>query len=143
MPWVLVAVGPCIWGALVVSWRPADADGGGVCGAWNGLVDFWIMHGMVMDETLHVLPGGRVGELFRVCQQEVFAVYHLSRCSTDCFSLELRCCLHRAFRVVGEVSVYGLCRRPSHGGFLDQGIPEEVFRGLVCVAVGWPAFVLP
>ena len=34
------------------------------------------------------------------------------------------------------------CHRPSHGGPLDQGIPEEVLGGLVCVAVGWPAFVL-
>ena len=42
-------------------------------------------HGMVMDETLHLFPGGEVGELFRVCQQEVFAVYHLGRCSADCF----------------------------------------------------------
>ena len=40
---------------------------GGVCVAWSGLVDVWVMHGMVMDETLHVLPGGRVGGLFRVC----------------------------------------------------------------------------
>ena len=36
----------------------------------------------------------------------------------------------------------GLCHRPSHSGFLDQGIPEEVFGGLVCLALGWPAFVL-
>ena len=59
--------------------------GGGVCGARSGLVDFWVMHGMVMDETLHVFSGGGVGELIRVCQQEVFAVYHLGRCSADCF----------------------------------------------------------
>ena len=39
----------------------------GVCGARSGLVDVWIMHGMVMDETRHVFPGGWVGELFRVC----------------------------------------------------------------------------
>ena len=48
-------------------------------------MDFWVMHGTVMDETLHVFPGGGVGELFSVCQQEVFAVYHLGRCSADCF----------------------------------------------------------
>ena len=36
----------------------------------------------------------------------------------------------------------GLCHRPSHGGFFDQGIPEEVFGVLVCVDVGWPSFVL-
>ena len=44
--------------------------------------------------------------------------------------------------VFGEVSVQGLCHCPSHGGFFDQGVPEEVFGGLVCVAVGWPSFVL-
>ena len=43
------------------------------------------MHGMVMDETLQVFPGCGVGELFRVCQQEVFAVYYLGRCSADSF----------------------------------------------------------
>ena len=59
--------------------------GGGVCGARSGLVDFWVMHGMVMDETLHAFPGGGVAELFCLCQQEVFAVYHLGRCSADCF----------------------------------------------------------
>ena len=40
---------------------------GGVCGARIGLVDVCVMHGMVMDETLHVFPGGGVVELFRVC----------------------------------------------------------------------------
>ena len=40
---------------------------GRVCVARSGLVDVWVMHGMVMDETLHVFPGGGVGELFRVC----------------------------------------------------------------------------
>ena len=53
-------------GAVVVPWRPVDGDGG-ACGARSGLVDVWVMHGMVMDETLHVFPGGGVGELFRVC----------------------------------------------------------------------------
>ena len=56
-----------------------------VCGARSGLVDVWVMHGMVTDETLHAFPGGGVGEFFRVCQQEVFAVYHLSCCSAECF----------------------------------------------------------
>ena len=69
-------------------------------------------------------------------------MYHLGRCSADCFQLEVPCCLHVAFRVFAEVSVQGLCQRSSHSGFFDQGIPEEVFAGLVCVAVGWPAFVL-
>ena len=73
------------WGALVVSSRPADGDGGGVCWARSGLVHFWVMYSMVMDETLHVLPGGGVGELFHVCQQEAFAVYHLGRCSAHRF----------------------------------------------------------
>ena len=27
---------------------------GAVCGTQSGLVDVWVMHGMVMDETLHV-----------------------------------------------------------------------------------------
>ena len=40
---------------------------GGACGVRSGLVDVWVMHGMVMDETLHVFPGGGVGELLRVC----------------------------------------------------------------------------
>ena len=40
---------------------------GGACGARSGLVDVRVMHGIVMDETLHVFPGGRVGELLRVC----------------------------------------------------------------------------
>ena len=40
---------------------------GGACGAPSGLVDVWVMHGMVMDEMLHVFPGCGVGELLRVC----------------------------------------------------------------------------
>ena len=40
---------------------------GGACEARGGLVDVSVMHGMVMDETLHVFPGGGVGELHRVC----------------------------------------------------------------------------
>ena len=40
---------------------------GGACGALSGLVDVWVMHGMVMNGTLHVFPGGGVGELLRVC----------------------------------------------------------------------------
>ena len=69
-------------------------------------------------------------------------MYHFGRCSADCFYLEVRCCLHGAFLVFGELSVQGLCHHPSHGGFFDQGIAEEVFGGLVCVAVGWPSLVL-
>ena len=57
---------------------------GGGYGARTGLVDVWVMHGMVMDQTLHVFPGDGVGELPHVCYQEVFAVYHLGRCSADC-----------------------------------------------------------
>ena len=30
-------------------------------------MDVWVMHGMVMGETLRVFPGGGVGELLRVC----------------------------------------------------------------------------
>ena len=40
---------------------------GGACGARSGLVDVWVMHCMVMGETLHMSPGGEVGELLRVC----------------------------------------------------------------------------
>ena len=40
---------------------------GGTCGGRSGLVDVWVMHSMVMDETLHVFPGSGVGELLRVC----------------------------------------------------------------------------
>ena len=40
---------------------------GGACGARSALADVWGMQDMVMDETLHVFPGGRVGELLRVC----------------------------------------------------------------------------
>ena len=40
---------------------------GGACGAWSGLADVCVMHGIVMDETLHVFPGGGVSELLRVC----------------------------------------------------------------------------
>ena len=40
---------------------------GGTCGARSGLVDIRVTRGMVMDETLHVLPGGGVGELLCVC----------------------------------------------------------------------------
>ena len=39
---------------------------GGACGARSWLVDVWVMHGMVMDETLHVFPGGGVVKLLRV-----------------------------------------------------------------------------
>ena len=71
-------------GAPMVSWRPADGDGGRVWGAEH--VDgFWVLHGMVINETQHVFPGGGVRELLRVYQQEVLAVYHLGCCSADCF----------------------------------------------------------
>ena len=81
-----LAVGPgsflgCSGGVLEACGR----RWGGGCGARSRLVDFWVMHGMLMDETPHVFPGGGVSELFRVCQQEAFAVYHLGRCSADCF----------------------------------------------------------
>ena len=39
----------------------------GACGARGGLLDVWVMHGMVMDETLHGYPGGGVGEFFALC----------------------------------------------------------------------------
>ena len=114
-----------------------------MCGARSRLVDLWVMHGMVMDETQHVFLGGGVGELLHVCQQQALAVYHLGRCPVDCLKLEVRCCPHRVFRVFGEVPLQGLCHRPSHSGLFDQGIPGEVLGGPVCVAVGRPAFMLP
>ena len=52
-----------LWWCLGDLWM----ETGGACGVRSGLVDVWVMHGMVMDETLHVFPGGGVGELFRVC----------------------------------------------------------------------------
>ena len=52
-----------LWWCLGGLWM----EMGGVCGARSELVDVWVMHGMVMDETLHVFPGGWVGELFRGC----------------------------------------------------------------------------
>ena len=53
-------------GAVVVSWR-LRMEMGGVGGAQSGLVVVWVMHGMVVDETLHVFPGGGVGELLSAC----------------------------------------------------------------------------
>ena len=79
MPWVLVA-GGSYGGACrpsgVLWWCLGGlrTEMGGSCGARSRLVDFWVMHGMVMDEKLHVFPGHGVGELFRVCQQEVLWV---------------------------------------------------------------------
>ena len=88
MPWVLVAGGSCGgWSSGVLWWclRGLRTEMGGVCGARSRLVEFWVMHGMVMDERQHGFPGSVVSELLRVCQQEVFAVYHLGCCSADCF----------------------------------------------------------
>ena len=48
-----------LWWCLGDLWM----ETGGACGARSGLVDVWVMHGMVMDETLHVFPGGGVGEI--------------------------------------------------------------------------------
>ena len=31
-----------------------EGDGGGACMGPSELVEFWVMHGMVPDETLHV-----------------------------------------------------------------------------------------
>ena len=88
LSWVLVVGGPCdawpsgvLWLCLGGLWT----EMGGVRGARSRLVDFWVMHIMVMDETQHVSPGDQVGEFLCVCQQEAFAVYHLGPCSADCF----------------------------------------------------------
>ena len=57
---------------------------GGVCGLLNRLVHIFVLCGMVKNETHHVFPGGGVGELLRVCQQEAFAVRHLGCCHAAC-----------------------------------------------------------
>ena len=67
----LVGLGRAGW-CWVGSWVKDGLEGlrmemGGACGARSGSADVWVMHGMVMDETLHVFPGGGVGELLRVC----------------------------------------------------------------------------
>ena len=67
---------------------------------------------------------------------------HFGRCPAEGLQLEVRCCLHWVLCVFREVSLQGLCHCPAHGGLLDHGIPEEAFSGLMCVAVGRPAFVL-
>ena len=36
-------------------------------GALGRLLDLWVMHRMVMDETQHVFLGGGVGESFCLC----------------------------------------------------------------------------
>ena len=85
---VLVAGVSCSgWSSGVLCWCLGGlrTKMGGVCGARSRLVDLWVMHGMVINETQHVFPGGGVGELLRVCQQEALAVEHLGRCSADCF----------------------------------------------------------
>ena len=72
VPWVVVAGGSCCGARRpsgVLWWCLGGLRtemGGGGCGARSRLVDFWVMHGMVMDETPHVFPGGGVGELFLV-----------------------------------------------------------------------------
>ena len=40
---------------------------GGMRGVLSRLLHLWVMRGMVMDETQHVLPGSRVADSFRVC----------------------------------------------------------------------------
>ena len=78
----------------------------GVCGARSGLVDVWVMHGMVMDETLRAFPGGGVGELPLLCLNR-----RCLRCTIRAAALRTasswRCAaaFHWAFRVFGEVSV--------------------------------------
>ena len=48
----------CETGLGALRWCLGDLwiETGGACGARSGLVDVWVMHGMVMDETLHVFP---------------------------------------------------------------------------------------
>ena len=62
--WVLVAGGCCgVWPSGVLRWRLGGlwTEIGGVCGVRSSLVDFYVMHGMVMDETQQVFPGNGVG----------------------------------------------------------------------------------
>ena len=61
--WVLVVGGSCggwlsgvLWWCLGGLWTEME----GVCGVRSRLVDFWVTHGMVMDKTQHVFPGGGV-----------------------------------------------------------------------------------
>ena len=96
-PWVrdgpcgvvgLVVGGSCGgWPSGVLWWFPGGLRTamGGMGGARSRFADFFVMQGMLVDERQHVFPRGGVGELLRVCQQEVFAVYHLGPCPADCF----------------------------------------------------------
>ena len=59
-----------------------------------------------------MFSGGEVGELFRVCQQEALAGFHLGRRPADCLQLEVRCCPHRVLRAFGDVPLAGLCHCP-------------------------------
>ena len=101
---VLVVRGPCVdrssgarWWFLGGLWM----DMAGVCGLLSRLVDIWVMNGMVMDETHHLFPGCAFRGLLPVCQQEAFAMHHLGCCPADRFQLEVCCCLHRIFCVLG------------------------------------------
>ena len=42
--------------------------------------------------------------------------------------------LSSVFGLLGKVPLQGLCHRPSHGGLLDHGAPEQVACGVVCLA---------
>ena len=66
---------PVLWGSCGGHSSGADwlCFGGvstrmrGIHGLLSRLLHLWVMHGMVMDETRHVLPDGWVGDSFRVC----------------------------------------------------------------------------
>ena len=59
-----------------------------MCGLQSRSVHIWDMYVMVMDETQHVFPGGRMGQGLCVCQQEAFAMCCLGHCPADDFQLE-------------------------------------------------------
>ena len=69
-------------------------------------------------------------------------MFHLGRRPADRFQFEACCRLHRVFGLLGYVPLYGLYHPPSHGGLLNQGVPDEVAGGLVFSAVEGPALVL-
>ena len=74
---------------------------GGLYGLLSRLMHIWVMYGMVMDKLQHAFPGGGVGKLFRVCQQEAFAMCPLGRRPADRFWFEVCRCLHQVFCVLG------------------------------------------
>ena len=62
MSWVLVAGRSCgVWPFWVLRWCLGGlrTEMGGVCGVRSRLVDFWVMHSMVMDAACFLWRWGR------------------------------------------------------------------------------------